>query len=95
MPSVEQYQQECFFKWQEQKHANECLEQCHDRNGNEIRIGNYVRAVYGEPRLKNIEGIVTELFSYEEAGYRMKLVSIGGIMIADYMNPIFFEVVME
>ena len=58
-----------------------------------MRVGSYVRAVHGEAMLHGVEGFVEQIFSYEEAGYHIKLVTLGGKAFDGDYNPLFFEVI--
>ena len=90
---VKRYEQLCFHKQPVGEYPNEIPNQCLDRNGDVIQVGSYVKAVHGEAMLHGVEGIVKQIFSYEEAGYHIKLVTLGGKAFDDDYNPLFFEVI--
>ena len=90
-----QYEQMAFITKQEEKQADDCILNCKDRYGNKICIGDYVRAVCGEPYYKSIEGYVKRFILIEEGGIFLELITITGKVIAELENPLFYKVDKE
>ena len=68
-------------------------ESCFDSNGNQIKIGDYVTAVSGEARENGIEGIVKEIFFYEESGPKIKISTYCGRILGMYEDPLCYVVI--
>lgn len=92
---MKQYEQMTFVTKQENDGANDCIIHCEDRYGNEIHVGDYVRAVCGAPWYKTLEGYVKQVKLIEEAGVFLELATITGKVIAELENPLFYQVETE
>ena len=87
------YEQLNFHNKAKREVTNVFPEECRDRNGNMIHVGDYVRAIRGEDYFRNIEGIVEQIIPHEEAGSYMVITSITGRVLESHANPLFYEVV--
>lgn len=87
------YEQLNFHNKAKREVTNVFPEECHDRNGNVIRVGDYVRAVRGEDYIKNVEGYVEQILPHEEMGSYMVISSTTGRILESHANPLFYEVV--
>lgn len=67
-------------------------EKCFDCNGNEIKEGDYVLPVYGEPRKNGIEGYVEEIIFSDYMTY-IKIVTAGRRVVDSMANPFLYAVV--
>lgn len=89
------YEQLKFHNVAKREFTNVFPEECHDRNGELVHVGDYVRAVKGEDYIRNIEGYVEQILPYEEAGSYMIISSTTGRILESHANPLFYEVVSK
>ena len=75
-----------------QNTSRELVQRCFDNEGNEIKIGDYVVGVSGEPKEKNIEGLVINIFS-DGMICSIMISTYGGNIIERHGNPIFYKLI--
>ena len=77
-----------------QNALNESKIKCLDNVGNEIKIGDYVVAVSGEAKVRDLEGIVIEIFC-DDVSCNIIISTLGGKIVECNGNPSSYEVITK
>lgn len=85
------YEQLEFEETKGLKRSSICNQKCFDRNGDEIKIGDYVVAVSGEAKIKGFEGTVTEIHTNDGDALCITISTYGGKVLEQYGNPALYE----
>lgn len=88
------YEQLEFEETKSLRHFDGSREKCFDKNGNEIKIGDYVVAVCGEAKFKGFEGNVTQIHMNDGDTFCITVSTYGGKILERYGNPFSYEVIL-
>lgn len=86
------YEQLTFEVTQKPLHQFAKTDCCFDNEGHEINVGDYVVAAHGDAKQEGIEGIVKEIFFYEDSAPEIKITTYGGRVLKEREDPHYYVV---